>query len=102
MSNGLEVKHDFVLKGDRILLSIPDEVKSSIELDENTKKELAMEQLAKLNVAVLYAVGDECKFAKQGMEVLVPLDVLQMRGIPIFVNGSVKVMLKEEHIAIVY
>ena len=73
------------LKGNRIFLLYPKDVKSAIQLSAETKKVLADEQMKKLNKFTVYAVGDGVTDVdiKEGAEVMVDISALVLRQPPI-------------------
>jgi len=74
------------LKGNRILLIMPEENKSKLTVDENTKEALQKEMLKKMSKLTVYAVGDMIKDINTGDELLI--DPLALQKAPIIPIGD--------------
>lgn len=73
-----------LLRGNRIYLEIPEEPKSSIHLDEESKKALEAEKMKKWGRLKVYAVGNLIEDIKIGDEVMIdPTAVSKIVKIPL-------------------
>lgn len=89
------------LRGKRVLLTMPELKKSAVELsakDEETIMQEAMKKWLKLEV---FAVGDEVTDVKKGDKVYVQTYALQS-GEKIEIDGSIKLMINDTAIAIIW
>lgn len=89
------------LRGKRVLLTMPELKKSAVELsakDEETIMQEAMKKWLKLEV---FAVGDEVTDVKEGDKVYVQTYALQS-GEKIEIDGSIKLMISDTAIAIIW
>lgn len=89
------------LRGKRVLLTMPELKKSAVELsakDEETIMQEAMKKWLKLEV---FAVGDEVTDVKKGDKVYVQTYALQS-GEKIEIDGSIKLMISDTAIAIIW
>ncbi len=59
------------LRGNRIYLEIPEEPKSSIHLDEESKAALEAEKMKKWGRLKVYAVGNLIEDIKEGDEIMI-------------------------------
>ncbi len=73
-----------VLRGNRIYLEIPEEPKSSIHLDEESKAAIEAEKMKKWGRLKVYAVGTLIEDIKVGDEVMIdPTAVSKIVKIPL-------------------
>jgi hypothetical protein len=73
-----------VLRGNRIYLEIPEEPKSSLHLDEESKAAIEAEKMKKWGRLKVYAVGNLIEDIKEGDEVMIdPTAVSKIVKIPL-------------------
>jgi hypothetical protein len=76
-----------LLRGNRIYLEIPEEPKSSLHLDEESKAAIEQEKMKKWGRLKVYAVGNLIEDIKEGDEVMVD---------PTVASKIVKIPLSED------
>lgn len=89
------------LLGSRILLSIPPAPETTIELTEEVKKSLHEEFMQQLKSLEVFAVGEDVTKIKTGDKVYVPPGIA-MHAEKLIIDGSVKLLLGERDIAIIW
>lgn len=92
-----------LLRGRTILVSVPERKKSSIELSAKDE-EAMMQEAAKLwSKLTVYAIGDKVEEVKEGDQVYVRTSALNMETVErIDINGSIKLVLNEGDVVIVW
>jgi co-chaperonin GroES (HSP10) len=89
------------LRGRRIMLTKPVAPKSLVELDEATKATLEREMMAKWTNLEVYAIGEDVECVKAGDRVYVSTYALSQAEI-VEIEGSIKLMIAESDIAIIW
>jgi hypothetical protein len=78
------------LRGNRIYLEIPEEPKSSIHLDEESKAALEAEKMKKWGRLKVYAVGNLIEDIKEGDEIMIdPSAVSKAVKVPLSLDREV-------------
>jgi hypothetical protein len=80
------------LRGNRIFIELPDEKKTKLTVDHNTKEALEKEMLIKMNKVKVHSVGDLISDIKPGDVILVEPLALQ-RALTIPLNDKERVGL---------
>lgn len=76
------------LLGNRLYLEIPEEPKSAVILDDESKEALEKEKMKRYGRLKVYAVGDAIDHIKEGDEVMIdPTSIA---------NGAIKIPLSED------
>lgn len=89
------------LRGRRILIEVPKKKESVITLSEKDKDALMYEEMKAWNKLTIYAVGDKVEDVVPGDVVYIPVSSLE-HSEKIDIDGSVKLMLNEMDIAIIW
>ena len=89
------------LKGKRVLLNKPEMKESPFELSEADKQAIEMDMRKTWTKLEVYAVGDEVESVKVGDKVYIGITGLQASE-AVELEGSVKLMVAERDIAIVW
>jgi len=89
------------LRGRRILLTKPTLPKTLVELDEKTKAEMEKTMMQKWTNLEIFAIGEDVECVKPGDKVYVPTFALSQAEI-LEINGSLKMMIAESDIAIIW
>ena len=79
-----------LLRGNRIYLEIPEEPKSSLHLDEESKAAIEAEKMKKWGRLKVYAVGNLIEDIKEGDEVMIdPSSASKLLRIPLSADRDV-------------
>ena len=89
------------LRGRRILIEVPKKKESVITLSEKDKDALMYEEMKAWNRLTIYAVGDKVEDVKAGDVVYIAVSQLE-HAEKVDIDGSVKLMLNEMDIAIIW
>lgn len=92
---------DMKLLGSRILLTIPPAPETTIELTDEVKKSLQEEFMQQLKSLEVFAVGEDVTKIAAGDKVYVPPGVA-MHAEKLLIDGSVKLLLGERDVAIIW
>ncbi len=89
------------LRGRRILIEVPKKKESVITLSEKDKDALMYEEMKAWNKLTIYAVGDKVEDVVPGDVVYIAVSSLE-HSEKVDIDGSVKLMLNEMDIAIIW
>ena len=89
------------LRGRRILIEVPEKKESIITLSEKDKNALMYEAMKAWNRLTIYAVGDKVEDVVVGDVVYIAVSQLE-HAEKVDIDGSVKLMLNEMDIAIIW
>ena len=89
------------LRGRRILIEVPKKKESVITLSEKDKDALMYEEMKAWNRLTIYAVGDKVEDVVAGDVVYIAVSQLE-HAEKVDIEGSVKLMLNEMDIAIIW
>jgi len=89
------------LRGRRILIEVPKKKESVITLSEKDKDALMYEEMKAWNKLTIYAVGDKVEDVIPGDVVYIAVSQLE-HSEKVDIDGSVKLMLNEMDIAIIW
>ena len=89
------------LRGRRILIEVPKKKESVITLSEKDKDALMYEEMKSCNKLTIYAVGDKVEDVVAGDVVYIAVSQLE-HSEKVDIDGSVKLMLNEMDIAIIW
>ena len=89
------------LRGRRILIEVPVKKESVITLSEKDKDALMYEAMKQWNRLTVYAIGDKVEDVKVGDVVYIAVGQLE-HAEKVDIDGSVKLMLNEMDIAIIW
>ena len=89
------------LRGRRILIEVPKKKESVITLSEKDKDALMYEEMKAWNKLTIYAVGDKVEDVVAGDVVYIAVSQLE-HAEKVDIEGSVKLMLNEMDIAIIW
>ena len=89
------------LRGRRILIEVPKKKESVITLSEKDKDALMYEEMKAWNKLTIYAVGDKVEDVVAGDIVYIAVSQLE-HAEKVDIDGSVKLMLNEMDIAIIW
>lgn len=89
------------LRGRRILIEVPKKKESVITLSEKDKDALMYEEMKAWNRLTIYAVGDKVEDVVPGDVVYIAVSQLE-HAEKVDIDGSVKLMLNEMDIAIIW
>ncbi len=89
------------LRGKRVLLTMPELKKSAVELSAKDEEAIMREAMKKWQKLEVFAVGDEIIDVKVGDKVYVQTYALES-GEKIEIDGTIKLMVPESTIAIVW
>jgi co-chaperonin GroES (HSP10) len=89
------------LRSKRVLLTMPELKKSSVELSAKDEETIMQETMKKWLKLEVFAVGDEVTDIKKGDKVYVQTYALQS-GEKIEIDGSIKLMINDTAIAIIW
>ena len=89
------------LRGRRILIEVPVKKESVITLSEKDKDALMYEAMKQWNRLTVYAIGDKVEEIAVGDSVYIPVPQLEQAE-KVDIDGSVKLMLNEMDIAIIW
>ena len=89
------------LRGRRILIEVPKKKESVITLSEKDKDALMYEEMKAWNRLTIYAVGDKVEDVVPGDVVYIAVSSLE-HSEKVDIDGSVKLMLNEMDIAIIW
>ena len=89
------------LRGRRILIEVPVKKESVITLSEKDKDALMYEAMKQWNRLTIYAVGDKVEDVVAGDVVYIAVSQLE-HSEKVDIDGSVKLMLNEMDIAIIW
>ena len=81
------------LRGNRLLLDLPEKEESKFILDKETEEAVDAEYLLKLNRLKVYAVGDLVTDIKVGDEILVDLSALSNKAVIYNIGGAERILL---------
>jgi hypothetical protein len=91
----------YALRGQRVLLSLPEIKKSTIEVDEKLQKELMEKEMKKWHNLTVLAVGDEVVGIEPGNGVYVNPIFLQ-NAERIEIDGADRLIVRQSDISIVW
>ena len=89
------------LRGRRILIEVPVKKESTIKLSAKDDDALMYEAMKQWNRLTIYAVGDKVEDVKVGDAVYIAVGQLE-HAEKVDIDGSVKLMLNEMDIAIIW
>lgn len=89
------------LRGKRVLLTMPELKKSAVELSAKDEESIMQEAMKKWLKLEVFAVGDEVTDVKVGDKVYVQTYALES-GEKIEIDGTIKLMVTENAIAIIW
>lgn len=89
------------LRGKRVLLTMPELKKSAVELSAKDEEMIMQEAMKKWLRLEIFAVGDEVTDVKVGDKVYVQTYALES-GEKIEIDGSIKLMVPDNAIAIIW
>jgi len=89
------------LRGKRVLLTMPELKKSAVELSAKDEEAIMQEAMKKWQKLEVFAVGDEITDVKVGDKVYVQTYALES-GEKIEIDGTIKLMVPESTIAIIW
>lgn len=89
------------LRGRRILIEVPKKKESVITLSEKDKDALMYEEMKAWNRLTIYAIGDKVEDVVAGDVVYIAVSQLE-HSEKVDIDGSVKLMLNEMDIAIIW
>ena len=89
------------LRGRRILIEVPVKKESVITLSEKDQDALMYEAMKQWNRLTVYAIGDKVEDVKVGDVVYIAVGQLE-HAEKVDIDGSVKLMLNEMDIAIIW
>lgn len=89
------------LRGKRVLLTMPELKKSAVELSAKDEEAIMQEAMKKWLKLEVFAVGDEVADVKVGDKVYVQTYALES-GEKIEIDGTIKLMVTENAIAIIW
>lgn len=90
-----------MLRGTRVLISLPEMKKQAIELSEKDKALLEAEARKSWTQLSVFAIGDKVEDVKEGDKVYVRASALELSE-RIEIEGQMKLMVHEQDIAIVW
>jgi len=89
------------LKGRRILVEVPELKKSALQLTEKDEEAIMADAMKLWSKLTLYAVGDKVEDLNEGDVVYITTEALQ-RAEKVEIEGSIKLMLSEGDVALVW
>jgi len=89
------------LRGRRILIEVPVKKETTIKLSEKDTDALMYEAMKQWNRLTIYAIGDKVEDVKVGDVVYIAVGQLE-HAEKVDIDGSVKLMLNEMDIAIIW
>lgn len=89
------------LKGRRILVEVPELKKSALQLTEKDEDAILKDAMKLWSKLTLYAVGDKVEDLNEGDVVYITTEALQ-RAEKVEIEGSIKLMLSEGDVALVW
>jgi hypothetical protein len=89
------------LKGRRILVEVPELKKSALQLTEKDEEAIMADAMKLWSKLTLYAVGDKVEELNEGDLVYITTEALQ-RAEKVEIDGSIKLMLSEGDVALVW
>jgi hypothetical protein len=89
------------LRGRRILIEVPVKKETAIKLSEKDTDALMYEAMKQWNRLTVYAIGDKVEDVKVGDVVYIAVGQLE-HAEKVDIDGSVKLMLNEMDIAIIW
>lgn len=98
----MKMKEEFLLRGDRVMVSVPVREDNGIILDEASKREMMVEDVKQKMRLEVYAVGDGCDVIKEGDLVYVDIQVLMHRSCLVIVDGVEKYIVRGEDVLIIW
>jgi hypothetical protein len=90
-----------VLRGRRIIINVPERKESSLKLSEKDEDAIMYEAMKAWLKLEVFAVGDKCEDVKEGDIVYIPYGALE-HSEKIDINGTVRLILNEGDVAIVW
>jgi len=90
-----------MLRGTRVLISLPEMKKQALELSEKDKALLEAEARKSWTQLSVFAIGDKVEDVKEGDKVYVRASALELSE-RIEIEGQMKLMVHEQDIAIVW
>lgn len=90
-----------MLRGTRVLISLPEMKKQALELSEKDKALLEAEARKSWTQLSVFAIGDKVEDVKEGDKVYVRASALELSE-KIEIEGQMKLMVHEQDIAIVW
>jgi len=90
-----------ILRGTRVLINIPEKKESAIELTEKDKAMIEEAEMTKWTRLVVHAVGEDVKEIQKGDEVYLSVSAIQDAE-RVWVDGSIKMMVNQGSIAIIW
>jgi len=90
------------LRGNRILLELPEREENKLILDDETKEALDAEYLLKLNKLTVYAVGDLVTDINVGDEVLVDLSTLRGKSVKYVIGGKERLLVSPFDVILIW
>lgn len=90
------------LRGNRLLLDLPNEGESKLIVDENTKEALEKEILQKLDKLNVYAVGDLVTDIKVGDKVLVEPSAIRGKAVVFTIGGERKILVSPFDVVLIW
>lgn len=91
-----------LLRGNRILLDVPEKEESKVILDEETQADLEKEYLSKFDRLTVYAVGDLVTDINVGDEVLVDLSAIRGKSVKFTIGGKERLLVSPFDIILVW
>jgi hypothetical protein len=89
------------LKGRRILVEVPELKKSALQLTEKDEEAMLKDAMKLWSKLTLYAVGDKVEGLSEGDLVYITTEALQ-RAEKVEIEGSIKLMLSEGDVALIW
>ncbi len=89
------------LRGKRVLITIPELEKSSIELTAKDEEMMMQDAMKKWQSLVIFAIGDEVTDLKVGLKVYVNTYALES-GEKIEVDGKMRILIPDNAIAMIW
>jgi hypothetical protein len=90
------------LRGNRLLLDLPEKEESKFILDKETEEAVDAEYLLKLNRLKVYAVGDLITDIEIGDEVLIDLSTLRGKPVKFSIGGKDRLLVSSFDIILVW
>lgn len=92
----------FKLRGKRILLDKPEKKQSAIELTPEAEAELEQQYMKNWTKLTVFAVGTDVAEVKAEDKVYIPTHILQGVEVVQFSDGSIKLLVSENDVAIIW
>jgi hypothetical protein len=90
------------LRGNRLLLDLPEKEESKFILDKETEEAVDAEYLLKLNRLTVYSVGDLVTDINIGDEVLIDLSALRGKPVKFNIGGKERLLVSPFDVILIW